>query len=63
MAKNDDDPVMFGFDSSRNISFRGEGGSGLTWGEWRKMNRAEKDDVIQDFVNSLIDVYVVGDED
>jgi hypothetical protein len=32
MARNDDDQVMFGYESNQNITFHGKEESGYTWG-------------------------------
>lgn len=59
---NDDDPVIFGYESSYNISFRGEEESGYTWGEWRKMTDSQKNAALDEHVWTLVDLYV-KDED
>jgi hypothetical protein len=60
----DDDPVTVGFDSSRNISFNGEGEElGVTWGQWRAMSEEQRNATISDFVFELIDVFVEDDEE
>lgn len=58
---NDDQPVMFGYSVSRNVSMRSQPGGeelGPTWGEWRAMTPTERDHVLQETVNELIDVWV-----
>jgi hypothetical protein len=63
MRRNDDDaPVMLGYESSRNISFHGEEETGYTWGEWREMTTAERDEVIANVADELVDVYVQNEE-
>jgi hypothetical protein len=63
----DDEPVMVGYSSGRNISFRNnykEGDElGVTWGEWREMSRAEQNEIINEYLNNLVDVWVIDDED
>jgi hypothetical protein len=60
----DDEPVMYGYSSSRNISMRGSDEElGVTWGEWREMSDKQRADAIQETVNELIDVWVEADED
>lgn len=69
MAKHaDDEPVMFGYAASCNISFSSPSGgeeSGYTWGEWREMTDRERDEAFAEFVfNTLgVEVYVEDDED
>lgn len=46
----DDDPVIFDYSASCNISFRGSGDSGFTWGDWREMNDHEKQEAIDQFL-------------
>jgi hypothetical protein len=63
---NDDDPVMVGYASSKNISFRNSSSKGeelgVTWGEWREMTEKERDEVIEEYVNELVQVWVLEDE-
>ena len=54
----DDDPVIFTYSASCNISFRGEHDSGLTWGEWREMNDPEKNEAIDSFLFDNLGVEV-----
>ena len=56
----DDEPVIFGYAASCNISFKGKRESGYTWGEWREMNDKERDDAYMEFIfNSLgVEVFV-----
>jgi hypothetical protein len=66
MAKHDDDdPVMMGYGAFSNITFHHpEGGreSGYTWGDWREMSQESKDEAIQDFLNELVEVWVLDEE-
>lgn len=69
MAKHaDEEPVMFGYAASCNISFRSQYGgqeSGYTWGGWREMSDRERDEAYNEFVwNELgMEVYVEDDEE
>jgi hypothetical protein len=55
----DDDQVMVGYESSLNISFKGEGEElGYTWGQWRKMSEKARVDALTDYLWTLVDVYV-----
>lgn len=54
----DDDPVVFTYSASCNITFRGERDSGLTWGEWREMNDPEKAEAIDQFLFEDLGVSV-----
>lgn len=64
MSKHaDDEQVTYGYDSSRNVTFRGEGEElGVTWGEWRAMSQKERDDLLDQTVWELIDLYVEDEE-
>lgn len=61
----DDEPVLFSYSSNWNISFDNRHSpdeSGYTWGDWRKMSQASRDEAVQDYLNELVEVYVVEDE-
>jgi hypothetical protein len=60
---DDDEPVMFGYASNRNISFHGQEESGFTWGEWRQMSRDQQLEAMTETVWELVDLYVEDDED
>lgn len=64
MKHNDDDPVMARYASSRNISFCSRGGEelGITWGEWREMSDREQSEILQEYMNELVDVWIEEDE-
>lgn len=62
MKHNDDEPVMFGYAASCNISFRGSEDSGYTWWEWRQMNREERAEVLQEFLYDRLGVEVYEEE-
>lgn len=64
MRHADDDPVLFGYSSDHNVSFGDRHGEerDVTWGEWRLMNTTERAQVMQDYVNELVEVFIVGDE-
>jgi hypothetical protein len=63
MPKNHDDaPVILGYGAASNISFRGERETGYTWGEWRTMTDAERDQAIDEVVYELVEVYVLDEE-
>jgi hypothetical protein len=53
--------VRLGYNSSRNISFRGTEETGYSRKEWDEMSQKDKDMVIQDLVNELVEVYELGD--
>ena len=59
----DDEPVVYGYGSSRNISMRGEGELGFTWGEWRVMDEDARREFLNEIVFELVEVYVKDDED
>lgn len=61
----DSDPVLFGYSSSRNVTFQSRGGgddSCYTWGEWRAMSSAQQNEIVQEYVNDLVQVWVEEDE-
>jgi hypothetical protein len=58
MAHADEDPVMFGYAASCNISFRGERESGYTWGQWREMSDKDKQEAYNDFIFDELGVEV-----
>jgi hypothetical protein len=63
MPKNDDDaPVILGYGAASNISFHGKRETGYTWGEWRTMTDAERDQAIDEVVYELVEVYVLDEE-
>lgn len=64
----DDDPVMVGYSSSRNRTFSSEHGRGpeelgVTWGEWREMSKTERNQIMAEYLNTLVDVWVEEDEE
>lgn len=65
MPKHEDnDPVMFRYSASCNITFRGDEESVYTWEEWRALSWREKDEAISMFVfdNLGVEVSVIDDE-
>lgn len=58
------DPVMVGYASSRNITFRSYRPEelGYTWGEWREMSGKQKAWALEEFLSELVDVWIEGDE-
>ena len=59
----DDDPVLFGYSSSENVTFNGENEeSGYTWGQWRAMTEDEQVKARTDFLWTIAEVYVEDDE-
>ena len=63
MRHADDDPVIFKYAASCNISFRGEEESGYTWGEWRGMSSDAKADAYAEFVWNSLGVEVYEDDE
>lgn len=65
MPKHDDnDPVLVGYDSSRNVTFNGQHEElGYTWGDWREMTQKERDDTLEQYLWELVDVYVEDNEE
>jgi len=60
----DDELVLFGYSSDFNVGFEDRHGDdrGVTWGEWRQMNSTERERVMQEYVNELVEVFVVDGE-
>lgn len=64
MAHADDDPVIFHYTASCNISsFHSKGDSGYTWGDWREMNDEERAEAYNMFIFDTLGVEVWEDED
>lgn len=61
----DDDPVLFGYSSDYNAGFEDRHGDerGISWGEWRAMSPTERSRAMQEYVNELVEVFVVDQED
>lgn len=62
MPNDDNEPVIFGYGSSKNVTFSGSDESGYTKGEWREMSQKDRDDALQEWLNELVDVYVKDGE-
>ncbi len=63
MAHADDEPVTYGYGSSANITFRGEGIElGVTWGEWRAMPERERNQLLNEKLWELAQIYIEDDE-
>lgn len=62
---SDDDPVLFGYSSDYSVGFEDRHGDdrGVTWGEWRAMTATEQQAVMQEYVNELVEVFVVDGEE
>lgn len=56
-----DEPVLLGYGSSRNISFRGEIETGYTRAEWATMDEDERDEVTAELLANLVDYWVVDE--
>lgn len=60
---DDDKPLYFTYESSRNVTFHGRDESGYTRGEWRGLSDEEKARALEEFLFELVDVYVDDDND
>jgi hypothetical protein len=62
---DDDEPVIFGYAASCNISFRGQEDSGYTRGQWREMTEIERQEAYEEFLydNLGVEIFLVADED
>jgi hypothetical protein len=63
MTHDDDDSVIFSWAASSNISFTGTDESGYTWGDWRKMTDAQKDEAYAEFIFQGLGVEINVEED
>jgi hypothetical protein len=66
MAKHaDDDPVMVGFSSGRNVSMQSHQPEelGYKWGQWRSMTEAERHEAMNEYVHKLVDAWVEDNEE
>lgn len=59
--KADDEEVVLGYASNRNISFRGQVYTGYTWGEWRRMTDQEKEDAYTEELGNLVELWEIED--
>jgi predicted Fe-S protein YdhL (DUF1289 family) len=57
-----EDFVTLGYSSTHNIIFNGEEKTEITVAEWNEMSTDERDEVIQETLNSLVDVYVKNED-
>lgn len=54
--------VMLKYSSSKNILFHGTLDTGISREEWDEMSGEEKEDVFNENLNRLVDIYEVEDE-
>lgn len=60
----DNDPeVRLGYSSYHNISFKGTVETGIPRSEWNELTEKDKDEVIEDSVWDLIDIYELADDE
>ena len=61
----DDDQVMVGFSSNRNISMRSHRPEelGYTWGDWREMSQDERHEAMNEYIHELVEAWVEDDEE
>jgi hypothetical protein len=52
------DTVKLGYSSSSNISFQGQIDTMIPREEWDEMSEKEQDEIIQESVNELVDIWV-----
>lgn len=50
--------VKIGYESSNNASFKGMVDTGIHVKVWRGMSAEEQDEIVQEVVNELVDVWV-----
>lgn len=62
MADNDPE-VRLGYSSSMNISMAGTVETGVLRSEWDEMSDDEKETVIQETINELIEVFELADDE
>lgn len=59
---DDDEPMLWAYESSRNVTFKGENEeSGYTKGEWRQMSMEGQNAAAAEYLASLVDVYTNAD--
>lgn len=56
-----EDEVEIQYASSHNITFRGSVGTGLTRAEWDALSDEEKDQIMDETVWDLVELWVEGD--
>lgn len=54
--------VMLKYSSWKNISFHGTLDTGISREEWDEMSGEEKEDVFNENLNRLVDIYEVEDD-
>ena len=59
----DNPEVRLGYSSGRNISFRGTIPTGISRNQWGEMSSEDQDEIIQDLLNELVDVYELNDDE
>lgn len=58
---DDDEPMVWHFESSMNITFGGKADSGITKGEWRQMSEEEKHQFMDDYIYDLVSISTNAD--
>lgn len=53
--------VKLGFSSWQNVTFGGEVDTGYTPEEWNDLDRKDQDELIQEKLNELVDIWVIND--
>ncbi len=51
------DEAKLRYSSSLNISMRGTIELGMTWDEWDELTKVEQEDIIQEQLNELVEVW------
>lgn len=59
----DNPEVRLGYASSLNISFKGTEGTGYSRAEWDTLSDKQKDDVINQTVWDIVDIYELSDDE
>lgn len=57
----DEEQVVFGYASSKNVTFRGKVDSGYTWAEWNDLDDRAKSEAMSDAANELVELWVEGE--
>ncbi len=60
---NEEETVILGYASSLNISFRGEHDTGIPVSDWAEMSDKEKDEVYNETVWNLVELWTENVDD
>ncbi len=58
---SDTDTIRFGYESSKNITFRGEVETDITRDQWEAMSQKERDEAMNEAIWDLVQLWVVDE--